>query len=162
VTAELHCLIPLDRIGAQGLEVVVEANAAERAGLARRMGIPDVQSLVCRFRVTPTGADRFAAIGHLSAQVVQTCVISLDDFSAAIDEHFRLRFVPAGEETDTIDPEDPVDEIGYQDGVLDVGEAAAEQLGLALDPYPRRPGATLPEHDAEPPPPHPFDALRRH
>lgn len=162
MTPELNCLIPVDRIGAQGLDVVVEASAAERAALARRMGIPDVQSLVCRFRMTRTGTDRFAAIGHLSAQVVRTCVISLDDFGAAIDEHFRLRFVPAGDESDVVDPEDPVDEIGYRDGVLDVGEAAAEQLGLALDPYPRRPGATLPEHDTEPSPPHPFDALRRH
>ena len=162
MTPELRCLISVDHIGAQGLDVVVEASAAERAALARRMGIPDVQSLVCRFRVTRIGADRFAALGHLSAQVVQTCVISLDEFSAAIDEHFRLRFVPAGEETDDVDPEDPVDEIGYRDGLLDVGEATAEQLGLALDPYPRRPGATLAEHDAEPPPPHPFDALRRH
>jgi uncharacterized metal-binding protein YceD (DUF177 family) len=96
------------------------------------------------------------------AQVVQTCVISLDDFGAELDEHFGLSFVPAGEEADDIDPEDPVDEIGYRDSVLDLGEAAAEQLGLALDPYPRRPGATLPEHDAEPAPPHPFNVLRRH
>ena len=162
MTPELHCLIPLEHIGAEGLDVVVEANAAERAALARRMGIPQVHSLACRFRVTRTGAGRFAAIGHLSAEVVQICVISLEDFSAAIDEHFRLRFVPAAEETDAVNPEDPVDEIGYRDGVLDLGEAAAQQLGLALDPYPRRPGATLPEHDAEPPPPHPFDALRRH
>lgn len=162
MTPELHRPIPVDRIGAQGLNVVVEASEAERTALARRMGIPDVRSLICRFRLTSTGADRFAAIGQLSAQVVQTCVISLDDFSAAIDEHFRLRFVPTGEEADDVDPEEPVDEIGYRDGVLDVGEAAAEQLGLALDPYPRRPGATLPERDADPAPPHPFDALRRH
>jgi uncharacterized metal-binding protein YceD (DUF177 family) len=162
VTPELHCLIPVDRIGTPGVDIVVEANAAECAALARRMGIPDVQALVCRFRVTRSRADRFAATGHLSARVVRTCVISLEDFDAAVDEHFRLRFVPAGEETDAIDPEDPVDEIAYRDGVLDLGEAAAEQLGLALDPYPRRPGATLPEHDAELPPPLPFDALRRH
>lgn len=162
MTAELHCLIPLDRIGVHGLEVVVEGSTAERAALAVRMGIPAVQSLVCRFRVTRNGTDRFAVSGHLSAQVVQTCVISLDDFSAEIDEHFRVSFVPAGEETDDIDPEDPVDEIGYRDRVLDLGEAAAEQLGLALDPYPRRPGATLPEHDAQPAPAHPFDVLRRH
>lgn len=162
MTPELHCLIPVNRIGAQGLDIVVEANATERAALARRMGIPDVQSLVCRFRVTRSRADRFAAIGHLSARVVQTCVVSLEDFSTAVDEHFCLMFVPAGEETDAIDPDDPVDEIGYRDDVVDLGEAAAEQLGLALDPYPRRPDATLPEHDAEPPPPHPLEALRRH
>lgn len=162
MTTELDCLIPVHRIGADGMDVVVEASAAERAALAARMGIPDVRSLVCRFRVTRRGAERFAAAGHLSAQVVRTCVISLDDFVAAVDEHFRLRFVPAGEEADVIDPEDPVDEIGYRDGVLDLGEAAAEQLGLALDPYPRRPGAALAEPDAGPAPPHPFDALRRH
>ncbi len=162
MTSELHCLIPVERIGAQGLDIVVEANATERAALARRMGIADVQSLVCRFQLKHSRADRFNAIGHLSAQVVQACVVSLEDFSAAVDEHFRLRFVPVGEETGAIDPEDPVDEIGYRDGVLDLGEAAAEQLGLALDPYPRRPGASLPEHDAEPAPPRPFDALRRH
>ncbi len=162
MTSELHCLIPVDRIGAHGLDVVVEASTAERTALARRMGIPAVQSLVCRFRVTRNGTDRFAAIGHLSAHVVQTCVISLEDFNAEVDEHFRLSFVPAGEEADDIDPEDPVDEIGYRDSVLDFGEAAAEQLGLALEPYPRRPGATLPEPDEEPAPPHPFDVLRRH
>ncbi len=162
MTPELHCLIPLDRIGAHGLDVVVEASVAERTALARRMGIPAVQALMCRFRVTRDGTDRFAAIGHLSARVVQTCVISLDEFSADVDEHFRLSFVPAGEEADDIDPEDPVDEIGYRDSVLDLGEAAAEQLGLALDPYPRRPGATLPAHDAAPAPPHPFNVLRKH
>jgi uncharacterized metal-binding protein YceD (DUF177 family) len=162
MTSELHCQIPVDRIGAHEVDVMVEASAAERASLAGRMGIRDVRSLVCRFRVSRSGADRFAAIGHLSARVIQTCVISLDDFPAEVEEQFRLRFVPAGEEADAIDPEDPVDEIGYRDGVLDLGEAAAEQLGLALDPYPRRPGAALPEHDAEPAPPHPFDVLRRH
>lgn len=162
MTSELHCLIPVDRIGAHEMDVVVEASAPERAALAVRMGIRDVQSLVCRFRLTRSGAERFAAIGDLSAHVVQTCVISLEDFGAELNEHFRLRFVPEGEEADAIDPEDPVDEIGYRNGVLDLGEAAAEQLGLVLDPYPRRPGATLPEHDAEPAPPHPFDALRRH
>ena len=35
MTPELNCLIPVDRIGAQGLDVVVEASAAERAALAR-------------------------------------------------------------------------------------------------------------------------------
>ena len=36
---------------------------------------------------------------------------------------------------------------------MDLGEAAAEQLALALDPFPRKPGASLPATDAEPSPP---------
>ena len=34
-------------------------------------------------------------------------------------------------------------------GTIDLGEAAAEQLALALDPYPRAPGAVL-EMEEEP------------
>ena len=33
---------------------------------------------------------------------------------------------------------------------LDLGEAAAEQLALALDPYPRAPDAVLPDIPDEP------------
>ena len=89
--------------------------------------------------------------------MVQTCVVSLEDFTATIEERFTLRCVPDGEESDDIDPEAP-DEISYADGILDLGEAAAEQLALALDPYPRAPGAVLPEVPDEPAE-QPFDAL---
>jgi hypothetical protein len=44
--------------------------------------------------------------------------------------------------------------------VLDLGEAVAEQLALALDPYPRVPGAELPEIESDPQE-RPFAALRR-
>ncbi len=83
------------------------------------------------------------ARGHLQARVLQTCVVSLDEFEAAVDEIFSLRFVPEGTETDDPDPESE-DEMPYSGDVLDLGEAAAEQLALALDPYPRKPDAELP------------------
>jgi hypothetical protein len=46
------------------------------------------------------------------------------------------------------------DEIFFGVEVIDLGAALAEQLALALDPYPRRPGAALPaevlEEEAKP------------
>ena len=45
-----------------------------------------------------------------------------------------MRGVPDGAESDDADPE-TLDEIPYVDGTLDLGEAAAEQLALALDPF---------------------------
>ena len=89
--------------------------------------------------------------------MVQTCVVSLDEFESVVQEDFAIRFVPAGQETDAMDPE-AEDEILFDGTMLDLGEAAAEQLGLALDPYPRQPGVELPEleMDGEP---HPFAAL---
>jgi len=156
---ELHCVVAADRIGAAGLEVTVEADSGALDALTRRMGIPAVEALRCVFRLVRLTADTIQAEGRLQAQVVQTCVISLEDFPAAIDERFRVRFVPAGQESDDPDPEAD-DEIGYADGMLDLGEAAAEQLALALDPYPRAPGAELPELGVDTVG-HPFAALRR-
>ena len=159
MTSELHRPVPADRVGAAGLAVTVEATAAELAALAQRMQVPDVLALRCVFWLTRLTADTVLAEAHLQATVVQTCVVSLDDFAAEIDEHFRVRFVPAGQESDDPDPEAD-DEIGYSGSTLDLGETAAEQVALALDPYPRAPGAELPEiePDAQD---HPFAALRR-
>lgn len=159
MTAELHHTVPADRVGATGLEVTVVANETECAALARRMLVPEVLALRCTFRLVRLTADCVLAEGHLLAKVMRTCVISLDDFAAEIDERFRIRFVPAGQESDDPDPETD-DEIGYVGGALDLGEAAAEQLALALDPYPRAPGAELPEFEADADA-SPFAALRR-
>ena len=74
----------------------------------------------------------------------QTCVVSLDPFDADVVETFTIRFVPRGTEQEELDP-DSDDEVTYQGGLLDLGEAASEQLALALDPFPRIPGIELPE-----------------
>jgi hypothetical protein len=157
MTPELHRPIAVERIGRAGLDVTVEASATECSALARRMNLPAVLSLTCRFHLEQETADTMIARGHLVAQVVQTCVVSLEDFPATVDERFAVRCVPEGKESDDADPE-ALDEVTYADGVLDLGEAAAEQLALALDPYPRAPGAVLPEIEIEADP-HQFAAL---
>jgi hypothetical protein len=159
---ELHRPLPVERIGPAGLDYVVEASPDECAALARRMNLPAVLSLSCRFRLEQELAGALMVRGHLSARIVQTCVVSLDDFAAAVEERFVVRCVPEGKESDDPDPE-ALDEISYAGGIVDLGEAAAEQLALALDPYPRCPGAVLPDLEVEPEP-HQFgglDALKR-
>lgn len=162
MSPELHRPLPADRIGAHGLDVMVEATAAECAALARRMRVPAVLALSCGYRLVRPVPTCIAARGRLRARVVQTCVVSLEAFEVTVAEDFTVRFVPAGQESDRIDL-DSDDEIPFQAGMLDLGEAAAEQLGLALDPYPRRPGAALPGDESDPPR-SPFAALagRRH
>jgi hypothetical protein len=140
---ELRRPVPVAEIGPSGFDSLVEANPAECVALAGRLGVPAVLSLTCRFHLTRVAFDAIAAEGHLVAMVVRTCVVSLDDFETDVAEDFRVRFVPAGTERDEIDPE-AEDEIPFTGGVIDLGEAAAEQLALALDPYPRKPGAELP------------------
>lgn len=140
---ELHRPIELGRIHPTGTDITVEANTGECSALASRMDLPLIHALTCRFHLRPDG-NAVVAHGHLTARVVQTCVVSLDDFEATIEERFLVRFVPSGTENEDDDP-DSVDEIPYEGHIIDLGEAAAEQLGLALDPYPRMVGAELPE-----------------
>ncbi|HUZ62175.1 MAG TPA: YceD family protein [Acetobacteraceae bacterium] len=149
--------VAAESIGEAETPRTVEANPGECAALAIRFGLPAIEHLACRFGLRRTVDGAIAARGELEARIVQTCVVSLEPFAAVVAERFHLRFVPAGTETDAIDP-DAEDEVPCADGVIDLGEAAAEQLALALDPYPRRPDAALPEA-ADAPAPHPFASL---
>lgn len=159
MTPEFHRPLSLDRIGTLGLDMTVEAKPAECAALAERMNLPGVLTLSCVFHLIRESRDKVLARGMLRATVTQTCVVSLEEFDATIEDVFQVRFVPAGEESEDVDPESD-DEIPFEGNIIDLGEAAAEQLGLALDPYPRMPGMEMPDIE-EDPEPHPFAALRR-
>jgi uncharacterized metal-binding protein YceD (DUF177 family) len=83
------------------------------------------------------------AHGHVRAQVVQACVITDEPVPGTIDEPVALRFViddVAGEGEIELD-EDALDTMLYDGAAIDLGEAAAETMALALNPYPRGPGA---------------------
>lgn len=163
---EFHRPLIIGRIGAGHTETLV-ATDAECAALALRMGLPAIIALRCVYTLRPTGKSGFAADGRILAQLVQTCVISLEDFPADIDEVFRVHFVPAERLAPTddmaaVDDPESEDEIPYHGTLIDLGEATAEQLALVLDPYPRAPGALHAEPDAsDDSPPHPFAGLRK-
>lgn len=140
---ELVRPVKVDRIPDDGLEAAVDADADERAAVAARLLLPAIARLHCRWTLhkEPKGALR--ADGMLQAEVTQECVVTLEPFTAAVTELFTVRFVIAGRESETADdPEEP-DELPYDGVAVDLGEATVEQLALALDPYPRKPGAAL-------------------
>jgi uncharacterized metal-binding protein YceD (DUF177 family) len=134
--------LPLGLVGPDGRREVLEANEAERAALARRLGIPAVERLRAELLLRPETDGAVRAEGRLDAAVVQTCVVTLEPVAQRVEEAVALRLLPAGREPR--DEADEPDEIATQGGVADLGEVVAEQLALALDPYPRAPGAVLP------------------
>lgn len=138
-----------ERIGTTPFAVHVEASAEECQALAARLRLPAVLALSCDFVLYRLEAEAIQAEGRLCARVIQVCVVTLDEFEAEITEPFTVRFVPEGAEAAVIDPE-MEDEIPYQGNAIDLGEAASEQLALALDPYPRQPGVVLPAGETEP------------
>ena len=144
ISPELHRPIAVDRIGPHGHAVQIQASPAECLAVAGRLLLPDIASIRCQFSLHLLPGGRIGAQGELQVALSQICVVTLEPFVAVIKERFRVRFVPEGRESDDPDPESE-DEIPYAGAVIDLGEAAVEQLALTLDPYPRSPGAELPD-----------------
>lgn len=132
-----------------GKPLSLEANETERAALARRFAISTVRSLTADITLDRNG-DRVSAQGSLEADIVQSCAVSGEDFPVHIEEEIALRFVPEGaihpalQEGDEIEIEldqSDLDEIEYTGESIDLGEAVAQTLALAIDPYAEGPEA---------------------
>lgn len=142
--------IPVHR-GVEPLQsFAVEATEGERKALAKRFDLIALDSFKAEGTVRTLSDGRRAVLdGHIVARVVQPCVVTLEPVAAEIDESFTVEYaddVASAEiqkeidlDPDMPDPPDPL-----EGEAIDVGEAAAEHLALALDPYPRAPGAELP------------------
>jgi uncharacterized metal-binding protein YceD (DUF177 family) len=155
---EFSRILPLGRIPPAGREEALRATPEECAALARRFGIEAVTSLEARLVLRPEPGGGVVVTGTLAAGVVQACVVSLEPVAQTVREEVLLRLLAPGEEPSE-DPEAP-DEIPIEGDAVDLGEAMAEQLALALDPYPRAPEARLPgEGEAEGAARGPFAAL---
>jgi uncharacterized metal-binding protein YceD (DUF177 family) len=156
----------LVRLVPERREVELEANEAERAALAKRFGILGIGALSARLRLEPEPGGAVRARGRLEAEVEQTCVVTLEPVAQRVSAPLDLRILAEGDEPSDDDPDSP-DEIESEGGQVDLGEAVAEQLALALDPYPRAEGAVLPVLDDSPPPeeaparPNPFAKLAK-
>ncbi len=157
---ELGRPVPADRVGALGLTVNVDATRAECDAIARRLLVPSVESVHCTWVLRSAPAGCIEADGSLRAHLHHECVVSLDPFAAEIVEEFAVRFVPAGQESEDGDDPDEPDELTIENGILELGEATVEQLALALEPYPRKPGAVLPAELSDAPS-NPFATLAK-
>lgn len=130
-----------DAIGDGERHVDIAADAAERAALAARFDLLGVERLEAHFRVRRDAAG-IVAHGRVAAAVVQACSVTDEPLPVAIDETVALRFVVGDPQVDEIELDaDALDTVAYDGAAIDLGEAAAETMALALDPFPRGPNA---------------------
>lgn len=126
--------------------VRIEASAAECGGLAARFGICAVHSLLAEVELEAGGGGTVRANGWLNARIEQECAVSREPFTATIQEPLALVFIPHADRPAAPDEEleldtEALDEIGYAGESFDLGEAVAQTLGLAIDPYAEGPQA---------------------
>ena len=117
-------------------EQALAADEAERKALALRFALVSISRLEAWISLTAE-ASGIAARGRFEADVVQSCAVSGEDLPAKIAEPLALRFVPeravTEEEIELTEAE--LDEIAFTGSQFDLGEAVAQSLALAIDPY---------------------------
>lgn len=149
-TNEFSRIVSPDRLGGGPVSESLEASDAERDAVARRLGILSVDRLAAQATIKSVGGRLFRVQGRWEAELQQACVVTLEPVAQSLSGDFEASFEPDDgraryDEGDVlIDPEaaDPA-EILPEDGI-DLGELVVQELSVALDPYPRAPGAEVP------------------
>lgn len=154
----LSDIVRVNQIGA-GLARTLTPDADVRKKIARELDLASLDAFEADMSLTPTDAG-WRLSGRVRAEAVQNCSLTLEPLPVIIDQTFALDLAEAVE----VDPEievtlddDAPDPI--EDGKIDLGQYAIEQLALSLDPFPRKPGAEF----VQPPEPaeiNPFAVLK--
>ncbi len=148
-TPEFSHVIDRRQITASPVELT--ADETQRAALAQRFGLVSIDALSANVTLELDG-EVVKASGTLQADVVQSCAISGEDLPVHIREEIAFNFVPECEivsEEEIELEEEELDEIPYVGTSFDLGEAVAQSLALAIDPYATGPDADRmrEEHD---------------
>ena len=126
-----------------GQHLDIKADEAERAAIARRLDLLGLDRFEAAVTLTRDG-DTVRAAGRLSAAATQACVATGEPVPARIDEAVDLVFKPdpdASPDEEIELSEEDCDIIFHDGREIDLGGALADELSLALDPYPRSAGA---------------------
>ncbi len=144
---EFSRVVETGRLGASESIYDISALLEERRALAQRFDLLALDELAARVALSRAHAgDTILLKGRLSARATQRCVVTLAPVATRIAEEFTQLYT--SEEPDNaeividLDDDESLAE-PIAGGLLDIGEAVAQQLALLLPAYPRAPGAEL-------------------
>lgn len=136
---EFSHVVKLSEIGEHSQNIHLSADETARSGLIKRFDLAALDSLEAEISLKPEGAG-ILATGRFTAKLAQYCIASTDPVPALLDEPVNIRFIPEPTVRGEIELEaDDCDTMFHGGQTIDLGEAIAQSLLLALDPYPRSP-----------------------
>ncbi|MEL7202382.1 MAG: YceD family protein [Pseudomonadota bacterium] len=161
---EFSRLVTASKIPADGQTIDLIPDTDTLALIAKRFAIPAIAAVKGTLTLVPT-AHGVQICGRFTAALTRECVASLEPLAEHIDETVDVTFdrrVTDGDEDAIMDQlADGQDAEPLRGDDIDVGEFLVQQLSLAMDPFPRKPGApSLVERYGAAPEPSAFDALK--
>ena len=155
-------IVRVNEIGA-GLTRRLEPDSALRVKIARSLDLASLDVFVADMILAPVANAGWRLSGRITADAVQTCGITLDPLLVTIDQRFSIDLIEAAEPDSDDEIEVGLDDDApdiVEDGRIDLGQYAVEQLALTLDPFPRKPGAEFVQPE-EPKEISPFAVLKQ-
>jgi len=143
---EFSHIVRLSEIGSAPRSGKLSANEEERQKLAQRFDLPKITTLDAAYTLR-AGENRIGFSGRIESDLQQRCSVTGESFQVRLREDFDIAFVPeleidgADEEIELT--EEDCDVMEFHNGQLDLGEAIAQTLYLALDPFPLGPNADV-------------------
>ncbi|HEU4986032.1 MAG TPA: DUF177 domain-containing protein [Rhizobiaceae bacterium] len=151
--------VNVQRLPQKGMPVTIVADDEQRKALADAHGLVSVDGFRSDLTIRPWKKDGVRVSGTVKADIVQTCVVTLDPLEAHIEEEISAIFVPEGSSLArdpieggemVLDAEGPDSPETFRGETIDVGGLAEEFFELAIDPYPRKADATVEAELPEP------------
>lgn len=149
-------IVKVGHISANPVTVTLSADETEREGLARLWQVDAVKDLSAELQIARWKKDGVKIRGRVVADIVQSCVVTLEPIGSHIDEELEQIFIPEGSKLARItldgqgemvvDPDGPDAPELFQGDAIDAGAVVAEFAALAIDPYPRKEGVDFQDH----------------
>ncbi|MET3612879.1 uncharacterized metal-binding protein YceD (DUF177 family) [Rhizobium aquaticum] len=166
--------VKVGHISANPVTVKLSADARELEGLAELWRVEAVKRLDSELQIARWKKDGVRIRGHVNAEIVQSCVVTLEPVETAISEDIDRIYVPEGSRLArlvldergemVLDPEGEDIPEQFSGDTIDAGDAVCEAVALAIDPYPRKPGVDFADHvestEADDRKPSPFAVLK--
>lgn len=137
-------VLRVNEIGAGVTRRLVPDEAA-RKRIIKALDLASLDNFEAEINVVPAHVG-WTLKGWIKATAEQTCGITLEPLPVQVEKTFSIDLVEAVEAANdgdeeieiTLDDDSPD---AIEDGRIDLGQYAVEQLALSLDPFPRKPGA---------------------
>lgn len=166
---DLDARVRVDKIPAAGRVVEIAADEDQRQHLAQRFRVDAVPSFGARVTATRfRGGIR--AQGEVWGEVIQPCVVTGEPVNQSIREPVDRVYLPGRDEASEhsagaevfVNLEDDDFPDYFEGEEIDLSDLVTEVFALAIDLYPRIPGAELPPEGAgdDPAELSPFAALK--
>jgi uncharacterized metal-binding protein YceD (DUF177 family) len=154
--AEFSYRVKVGHVSANPVQVRVAADARERDGLAALWEVEAVNRLEAELQIARWKKDGVRIKGHVSGEIVQACVVTLEPVVSTIEQDIDQIYVPEGSKLARIvldgagemvlDPDGPDLPEPFAGDTIDAGALIAEFAALGIDPYPKKPGVKFADH----------------